>query len=125
MLLRPFVQRIPNHPGQEKHPGIMLRLPGICPHMCRSIVDRWDEEHIVKKAASLRDLAQILPQTTENWEQPDHAEILPSGITNDPKENPPIARPNRAIQQLHHQPTPPSDRKVWFERGCLSNRLAK
>ena len=31
--LAAFVQVIPNHPGQEKHPGDMLRLPDIYPHM--------------------------------------------------------------------------------------------
>lgn len=51
--------------------------------ICRRIVDSWGEEHTVKKAASLRDLAQIFPQITEDWEQPDPVDILPSGITND------------------------------------------
>ena len=42
-------------------------------------VDYWDDENFNKKAAILRDLAQICPKT-ENWGQPDPLKILPDKI---------------------------------------------
>lgn len=51
---------------------------------CRRIVDNWDNENPNKKVASLRNLAQIFPES-ENWEQQhqsDPVKILPDNINN-------------------------------------------
>lgn len=47
---------------------------------CRRIVDNWDNEHDNKKAASLRALALISPETEKWCQQPDQLTIPPDKI---------------------------------------------
>lgn len=48
---------------------------------CRRIVEHWDDdEHIDKKAASLKDLAQICPEVDDLEQQLDSLTVLPNSV---------------------------------------------
>lgn len=47
---------------------------------CRRIVEHWDDEDIDKKAASLRDLAQICPEVDDLEQQLDSLTVVPKSV---------------------------------------------
>lgn len=47
---------------------------------CRRIVEHWEDEHINKKAASLRELAQICPEAEDLVQQLDSPKLLSDSV---------------------------------------------
>lgn len=66
---------------QDKRPtlGICLDIQKYI-RTCHRIVEHWDDEHIDKKVASLRDLAQICPEVDYLEQQLDLLTILPDSV---------------------------------------------